>query len=145
MKKVIFSPSRRTASPNGSDWASEAYGLAATINTQGYLPVTLGYLPITVPYSSISVPYLHQKKVFFRFYPPFLPFSLRIPLFTGVHGREGKQTSLPSPSRPGSLVFKMGGSEPKKGRVTGGTIILPPVPQTPCTSAFERGDGRKGG
>ena len=53
--------------------------------------------------------------------------------------------SLPSPSRPGSLVFKMGGSEPKKGRVTGRTIILPPVPQTPCTLAFERGDGRKGG
>ena len=40
---------------------------------------------------------------------------------------------------------KMGGSELKNGRVTGGTITLPPVPQTLCTSAFEGGDGRKGG
>ena len=126
-----FSPSRRTASPLGSDCESEAYGLPATINTQGcspitlgYFPVTLGYFPITVPYSSITVSYSRHKK-FLRFYPPFLPFSLGMPLFTGVHGREGKQTSLPSPSRPGSLVFKMGGSEPKKGRVTGGTIIFP--------------------
>ena len=105
----------------------------------------LPYSTIRMPYFSISVPYSTQKKVFSAFYPPFLPFSLGTPLFTGVHGREGKQISLPSPSRPGSLVFKMGGSEPKKGRVTGGIIILPPVPQTPCTSAFERGDGRKGG
>ena len=140
-----FSPSRRTASPLGSDCESEAYGLPATINTQGcspitlgYFPVTLGYFPITVPYSSITVSYSRHKK-FLRFYPPFLPFSLGTPLFTGVHGREGKQMSLPSPSRLGSLVFKMGGSELKKGRVTGGTFVFPPVPQTPCTSAFERG------
>ena len=40
---------------------------------------------------------------------------------------------------------KMGGRKLKNGRVTGGKIILPPVPQTPCTSAFEGGHGRKGG
>ena len=38
-----------------------------------------------------------------------------------------------------------GESELKNGRVTGGTITLPPVPQTLSTSAFEGGDGRKGG
>jgi len=67
MKKVIFSPSRRTASPLGSDCESEAYGLAATINTQGCFIITLGYFVIRVPYWRISVPYLHQKKSFFDF------------------------------------------------------------------------------
>ena len=45
----------------------------------------------------------------------------------------------------GANLKKMGGSELKNGRVTGGTITLPPVPQTLSTSAFEGGDGRKGG
>ena len=45
----------------------------------------------------------------------------------------------------GANLKKMGGSELKNGRVTGGTITLPPVSQTLCTSAFEGGDGRKGG
>ena len=45
----------------------------------------------------------------------------------------------------GANLKKMGGSELKNGRVTGGTITLPPVPQTLCTSAFEGVDGRKGG
>ena len=40
---------------------------------------------------------------------------------------------------------RWGSARTKNGRVTGGTITLPPVPQTLCTSAFERGDGRKGG
>ena len=35
-----------------------------------------------------------------RFYPPFLPFSLGAPLFTGVRRREGKQMSLPCLKRP---------------------------------------------
>ena len=111
-----------------------------------------------MPYFSISVPYSRQKKSFSAFYPHFLPFSLGTPLFTGVRRREGKQISLTSPSRPGSLILplgsyaplwsesqKMGGRKLKNGRVTGGKIILPPVPQTPCTSAFERGHGSKGG
>ena len=90
------SPSRRTASPNGSDWESEAYGLIVTINTPSCFPITQGYFSIRVPYSSISVPYSARKKVFSAFYPPFLPFSLGTPLFTGVRRREGKQISLPS-------------------------------------------------
>ena len=39
---MIISPSRRTASPLGSDWESEAYGLPATINTQSLSPHNLG-------------------------------------------------------------------------------------------------------
>ena len=79
------------------------------------------------------------------------------PMYKGLEPRDPFQFSLPSPSRPGSLILplgsyaplwsesqKMGGHKLKNGRVTGGKIILPPVPQTPCTSAFEGGDGRKG-
>ena len=45
----------------------------------------------------------------------------------------------------GANLKKMGGSELKNGRVTGGTITLLPVSQSLCTSAFEGGEGRKGG
>ena len=77
-------PSRRTASPNGSDWESEAYGLLATINTQGCFSITQGYFPISVPYSSIRVPYSHQKKSFFRFYPHILTSPLSKPDVQGI-------------------------------------------------------------
>ena len=137
---ICFSPSRRTYSPYGSDWESEAYGLQISISRKRRCLCSR----IRNPYWTITNPYLAITNQYW-FYPPFLPFSLAGPLFTGVHRREGQSFSLPSPSRPGSLVFKMWGSETKKGRVMGGIIILPPVPQTPCTSAFERGDGRKGG
>ena len=130
----LFSPYRRTASPNGSDWESEAYGLTATINTQGYWWNNLGLFPnkrslflnrcaLFINKGSLSAP----EKKFFRFYPPFLPFSLGIPLFTGVHGREGKQMSLPLPSlfRVRSLTFWKQGT--LNGRETGGKTNIPPV------------------
>ena len=94
MKKVIFSPSRRTASPNGSDCESEACGLPATINTQGCFPVTLGYFAISVPYSSISVPYSTQKKSFFDFTLPSSLFrSEPLYLLGFTDGRENKHPS----------------------------------------------------
>ena len=37
------------------------------------------------------------------------------------------------------------GQGSENGRETGETSILPPVPPALCTSAFEQGDGRKGG
>ena len=68
--------------------------------TQGYLVIRVPYSTKRMPYFSISVPYSTQKKSFFLFYPHFLPFSLGIPLFTGVRRREGKQISLPCLKRP---------------------------------------------
>ncbi len=99
-----------------------------------------------------------EKKSFFDFTLPSSRHPSQTPMYKGFEPRDPFQFSLPSPSRPGSLILplgsyapllsesqKMGGRKLKNGRVTGGKIILPPVPQTPCTSAFERGDGSKGG
>ena len=127
-----------------------------------------------------------EKNSFFDFTLPSSRHLSQTPMYKGLEPRDPFQFSLPSPSRPGSLIFggtklhttshwsltfnwhtpvriknktvnqngslqlwsesqKMGGRKLKNGRVTGGKIILPPVPQTPCTSAFERGHGRKGG
>ena len=161
----LFCPSRRTASPNGSDWESEAYGLIATIKTKSCFTITHGYFLISVPYStirmpyfSISVPYSRQKKSFFCVLPSLPPFFARNPFIYWRSQTWGKTNfppvSLPSrvPHPPIGVLHpvwskspKMGGSELKKGRVRWGTIALPPVPQTPCTSTFEGGDGRKWG
>ena len=99
-----------------------------------------------------------EKNSFFDFTLPYSRHPLQTPMYKGLEPREGERLSLPSPSRPGSLILplgsyaplwsesqKMGGRKLKNGRVTGGKIILPPMPQTPCTSAFEGGHGRKGG
>ena len=99
-----------------------------------------------------------EKNSFFDFTLPYSRHPSQTPMYKGLEPREGERLSLPSPSRPGSLILplgsyaplwsesqKMGGRKLKNGRVTGGKIILPPVPQTPCTSAFEGGHGRKGG
>jgi len=99
-----------------------------------------------------------EKNSFFDFTLPSSRHPSQMPMYKGLEPRDPFQFSLPSPSRPGSLILplgsyaplwsesqKMGGRKLKNGRVTGGKIILPPVPQTPCTSAFERGHGRKGG
>jgi len=47
---LCFSPSARTRSPLGSDCESEAFGLIATIITQGCSIITLGYFSLSVPY-----------------------------------------------------------------------------------------------
>ncbi len=99
-----------------------------------------------------------EKKSFFDFTLPSSRHPSQTPMYKGLEPRDPFRFSLPSPSRPGSLILplgsyaplwsesqKMGGHKLKNGRVTGGEIILPPVPQTPCTSAFEGGDGSKGG
>ena len=113
--------------------------------TQGYLVIRVPYSTIRMPYFSISVPYSTQKKSFFDFTLPSSLFrSESLYLLVVTDGRENKYPSRLPPVQ-GPLFSKCEGANPKKGRVTGGTIILPPVPQTPCTSAFERGDGRKGG
>ena len=101
---------------------------------------------------------MQKKNSFFDFTLPYSRHPSQTPMYKGLEPRDPFQFSLPYPSRPGSLILplgsyaplwsesqKMGGHKLKNGRVTGGKIILPPVPQTPCTSAFERGDGRKGG
>jgi len=118
----FFSPSRRTASPNGSDWESEAYGLTATINTPSCFPITLGYFPISVPYfsigvpySSIRVPYLRQKKSFFDFtLPSSLFHSECLYLLVFTDGRENKCPSRLPPVQ-GPLFLKCEGANPKKG------------------------------
>ena len=97
-----------------------------------------------------------EKNSFFDFTLPYSRHPSQTPMYKGLEPRDPFQFSLPSPSRPGSVnqngslqlwseSQKMGGRKLKNGRVTGGKIILPPVPQTPCTSAFEGGDGSKGG
>ena len=168
-----------------TDSQSEAYGLSATSKpkvisltygypsitwcyaaiTWCYATITLGYFIISVTYLTISEPFLigapcsmQKKNSFFDFSLPYSRHPLQTPMYKGLEPRDPFQFSLPSPSRPGSLILplgsyaplwsesqKMGGHKLKNGRVTGGKIILPPVPQTPCTSAFERGHGSKGG
>ena len=102
----LFCPSRRTASPNGSDWESEAYGLIATIKTKSCFTITHGYFLISVPYStirmpyfSISVPYSTQKKSFFCVLPSLPPFFARNP-FIYWRSRTGGKTNIPPVSLP---------------------------------------------
>ena len=47
--------------------------------------------------------------------PPFLPFSLGMPLYRGIEAREGFSFSLPSPSRFSDLRLPSTKKGPKKG------------------------------
>ena len=85
--------------------------------------------------------------MYFWFYPPFLPFSLRTPLFTGVCRREENELSLPLPSLFGSLIYIFGcygrlKSEKREGHGRGDKN--PSRVSTPLYKGFPSKKGRKG-
>ena len=73
-----------------------------------------------------------EKNSFFDFTLPYSRHPSQTPMYKGLEPRDPFQFSLPSPSRPGSLILplgsnaplwsesqKMGGRKLKNGRVTG--------------------------